>query len=48
MSEDYVERRVIVQNRTKPREGKIKRWIVNPVFKVAGIDKDGKKDRMNA
>ena len=47
MSDNYEQRTVIVKN--KRDEGKVKRWVVNPVMKVASFEvKDPKKDRVSA
>ena len=47
MSDNYEQRTVIVKN--KRDDGKLKRWVVNPVMKVAEFKvKDPKKDRLTA
>ena len=47
MSDNYEQRTVIVKN--KRDEGKIKRWVVTPMQKLASFEvKDSKKDRVSA
>ena len=47
MSDGYEQRTVVVKH--KKEEGKVKRWVVNPVLSVARWEnKDSKKDRVSA
>ena len=48
MSDEHYQTRTVI-TKNKRDEGKIKRWVVNPVMKVASFEvKDSKKDRVSA
>lgn len=46
LTDDYNEVRTITMEKRKKDEGKIKRWVINPMSRV--FSQDSKKDRVNA
>ena len=49
LNPDYSERRIIVQDKHKKDEGKLRRFVVNPMRGLMNFEvKDKKKERLTA